>query len=156
MYESDMSRVAGPSWPLLSASIAPLFGVALSLATLWIAAIPSPAHSVVLLLDGCCYSKRVDEVEPHRVIVNSEGNVLWDGQLLPDRASMEVRLRAVGALPLGLQPAVIVDADRKASYGSYIAVLAAAQRNGVQKIGLIGEFRKEVIMTIPPSYWPID
>jgi biopolymer transport protein ExbD len=155
MDESSMSSFANPS-SVVSASIAPLFGVALSLSTLWIAAIPSPTHSVALTLEGCCYMKRLDEIQPHNVLINSNDEVVWDGELLRSRAALEDRMRRVGGLPLRFQPAVIVESEMRASYGSYVSVLAAAQRNGVQRIGLIGEFRREVIMTIPPTDWPID
>jgi biopolymer transport protein ExbD len=144
-----------PSW-LLRSSTAPLSDVVLSLPTRWIAAIPSPTHAAAPMIGGCSYSKRIDEVDPHDVLIDSDSTFVWDEYLLANRELLEDRLRMVGTLPLKRQPAVIVDSEREARYGAYVADLAAAERNADQEIGLIGEFRKQVIMAIPPSAWSID
>jgi len=53
-----------------------------------------------------------------------------------DRAALEVRFLA--AATQAPQPEIHVHADPKAKYDSVAAVLTAAQRNGLLKIGVVG------------------
>jgi len=62
--------------------------------------------------------------------------VLWNGQPLADPAALEARLQA--AASQAEQPEIHLRPDRAARYDAVAAVLAASQRYGLQKIGIVG------------------
>lgn len=124
--------------PLLVVSALPLAGLVLSLLAIWIAAMPGPQHSVSLDITGCFPRPGVEESVVHTIEIDFDGSMLWDGQAMPSRAALEARLQAVGALALSDQPEVHVKPHKQAGYGAVTAVLAAVQRHGVRKMGLIG------------------
>ena len=75
---------------------------------------------------------------PHVVLVEvtTDGTIKWDGQILSDQADLEGHMRQ--ASQAVDQPELHVRPAGEARYGSVAAVLAAAQRQGVSKIGIVG------------------
>jgi biopolymer transport protein ExbD len=70
------------------------------------------------------------------VDVDFDGTVLWDGVVVPDRATLESKLQAVANTPT--QPEVHLRPNKLVPYKSVAAVMASAQRLGVTKIGMVG------------------
>ncbi len=68
--------------------------------------------------------------------VDFDGLVYWNGAVVPDQAALESRLRVVASEQP--QPEVHLKPNKLVVYRHVIAVLAAAQRLGVTKIGLVG------------------
>jgi biopolymer transport protein ExbD len=68
--------------------------------------------------------------------VNAAGQFVWNGELLPDRGALEVRLRDAAQAPQ--QPEIHVRPDPHARYAPVAAALTSAQRLGLQKIGVVG------------------
>ncbi|MES2106378.1 MAG: biopolymer transporter ExbD, partial [Pseudomonadota bacterium] len=69
--------------------------------------------------------------------VDFDGTVLWNGVALNGgRAELETKLQEVAAQPD--QPEVHLKPNKLVAYKSVAAVMAAAQRLGVTKIGMIG------------------
>jgi biopolymer transport protein ExbD len=64
------------------------------------------------------------------------GQLLWDGQPLAGREALEAKLAEAAALADA--PEIHLRPDRSAKYDSVAGVLAAAQRHGLAKVGLIG------------------
>ena len=62
--------------------------------------------------------------------------MLWNGEALPDRRALEVKLQQAAAMPD--QPEVHIRPNRLVEYKSVAMVLASAQRLGVTKLGMIG------------------
>ena len=97
-----------------------------------------PIHTHAVKLDASApaaqsqSARRVVAVE-----IDFDGMVLWDGEPLPDRGALNARLVLAAAQPT--QPEIRVRAHRLASYEQVIAVLAAAQRLGLAKVGVVGE-----------------
>jgi biopolymer transport protein ExbD len=71
-----------------------------------------------------------------RVEVSAENQVQWDGAHVADRVALESLLQA--AALQSPAPEIHVHADAKAKYDSVAAILTAAQRQGLQKIGVVG------------------
>ncbi|NCW50323.1 MAG: biopolymer transporter ExbD, partial [Betaproteobacteria bacterium] len=68
--------------------------------------------------------------------VDFDGTVYWNGQALTDRQTLESRLIEVATQPD--QPEVHLRPNKLVKYEHVAAVLAAAQRLGVTKIGMVG------------------
>ncbi|MEN9397652.1 MAG: hypothetical protein RLZ81_2182, partial [Pseudomonadota bacterium] len=62
--------------------------------------------------------------------------IVWNGEPLADRASLEQRLTQ--AARQAEQPEIHVQPDRATAYDTVAAILASAQRLGLQKIGVVG------------------
>lgn len=126
--------------PLLAVSVAPLVGVLLALLAIWIAAVPAPTHAIdVAINDGCPESGEPKPVGPAvHIAIDFDDAFYWDGQLIPSRAALSAKMRDIGALSWDRQVEVHIRPNALASYGAVIAVLAAAQRNGVRKMDLNG------------------
>ncbi|AMO23356.1 biopolymer transporter ExbD [Ramlibacter solisilvae] len=114
----------------------PLVDVLLVLLVMLVISIPVQLHAVNLEMPST--QAPPPPVEPRivRLDVTPGGAFLWDGQALGSREELEARLREAAALPD--QPEIHLRPDRRAKYESVAAALAAAQRLGLAKIGLVG------------------
>jgi len=72
----------------------------------------------------------------HTIEVDFDGTVLWDGETIPDRPTLEARFRAAAAE--AVQPEFHLRPNKLVTYKHVAFVMASAQRNGITKIGLIG------------------
>jgi biopolymer transport protein ExbD len=114
----------------------PLIDVMLVLLIMLIITIPVQLHAVNLNLP---FGRPPPPPVPPQVVqidIDFDGTVSWNGVVVPDQASLNARLAAAAAEPD--QPEVHIDPNKLASYGSVIAVMAAAERLGVTKIGIVG------------------
>ena len=60
----------------------------------------------------------------------------WNGEPVADRASLEALLQV--AAQQSQQPEIHVHADPRSKYDAVAAILTAAQRQGLLKIGVVG------------------
>jgi biopolymer transport protein ExbD len=114
----------------------PLIDVMLVLLIMLIITIPIQLHSVNLNMP---VGHPPPPPAPPVVVsidVDFDGTVYWDGELVPNRASLEEHLRSVAEQPD--QPEVHLRPNKLATYKYVAEVMASAQRIGVQKIGLVG------------------
>lgn len=139
-----MSTDGQSSWeqvvrqPMMAACLAPLVAVLLSVMTIWMAAVPALTHEVaVSLSDGCPESPRRTPLV-QTVVIDFDDTVYLDGQALVSRAALDAKMRAIGAVDWSEQAEVRISPNKLATYGAVIAVMAAAQRNGVRKMGVVG------------------
>jgi len=114
----------------------PLIDVMLVLLIMLIITIPIQNHAVKMNMPVGTPPPQVAPPEVITIAVDSDGTIRWNGQAVPDRASLEAKLQNVAALPT--QPEVHLRPDKQVEYKSVAAVLASAQRLGVTKIGLVG------------------
>jgi biopolymer transport protein ExbD len=114
----------------------PLIDVMLVLLIMLIITIPVQLHSVNLNLPSG--RPPADAVPPPVVTidVDFDGTLLWNGEVLADRAALEARLRHTAALPT--QPEVHLRPNKLVEYQSVAQVLASAQRLGVTRLGVVG------------------
>jgi biopolymer transport protein ExbD len=120
---------------MIEMNMTPLIDVMLVLLIMLIITIPIQLHAVNLNMP---VNPSPPGTPPAVVTidVDSGGMVSWNGLDLPDRATLESRLRSVAAMPD--QAEVHVRPDKLAEYKFVAAVLASAQRVGVTKIGIVG------------------
>ena len=114
----------------------PLIDVMLVLLVMLIITIPIQTHAVKLDMPTGTPPPVTVEPEVVNVEVDFDGTFLWNGEVLPDRTTLESRLWAAANSPV--QPELHLRPNKLAAYKYVAAVLASAQRLGVSKIGLVG------------------
>ena len=114
----------------------PLVDVLLVLLVMLIITIPVQLHSVTLEMPRGVPPAQIVRPVVVKLDVLPTGQVLWDGEPLADRAALDARLRDAAAQ--STQPEIHVRPDRLARYDLVAGVLAASQREGLQKIGIVG------------------
>jgi biopolymer transport protein ExbD len=114
----------------------PLIDVMLVLLIMLIITIPIQTHAVKLNMP-------TDQTAPPptppvvvNIDVDFDGTILWDGQVVPDKNTLEYKLQQV-ALQTD-QPEVHLRPNKLVTYKYVAMVMASAQRLGVTKIGLVG------------------
>ena len=119
-----------------SMNTTPLIDVLLVLLVMLIITIPIQLHSVNMDLPAGMPPPDAPEPVVVRLEVSSSNEVQWNGEPVPDRAALDARFMLVAQQPV--QPEIHVHADAKTKYETVAAVLTAAQRQGLLKIGVVG------------------
>ena len=124
--------------PELSAgmNITPLIDVLLVLLVMIIITIPVRLHSVNMELPGAVPPQISSEPLIVQIEVTASNELLWNSEALADRNALAQRLQT--AAQLSVQPEIHIRSHPNAKYDTLAAVLSAAQRAGLQKIGVVG------------------
>jgi biopolymer transport protein ExbD len=120
---------------MIDINTTPLIDVMLVLLVMLIITIPIQLHAVNLNMP----TGNPPPTEPPQVVtidVDFDGTVFWNGDIVPDKKALEERLTQAAAQPV--QPEVHLRPNKLAEYKDVAAVMAAAQRLGVTKLGLVG------------------
>jgi biopolymer transport protein ExbD len=125
----------GPDEPMMEMNMTPLIDVLLVLLVMFIITIPVMTHAVKLDMPRATNAPQ--NVQP--VVINIEidfdGTVLWNGTAVTvDSLDAYFRREAAN----DPQPELHIRPNKRASYDVVARVLAAAQRNGLRKIGFVG------------------
>ncbi|UDF33571.1 UNVERIFIED_ORG: biopolymer transporter ExbD [Shinella sp. XGS7] len=121
---------------MLDVNTTPLIDVMLVLLVMLIITIPIQLHSVNLDMPAGNPPPPTKEPIVHEVFIDFDGTVSWDGVALASHAAVEAKLAEVAAEPD--QSEVHIKPNKLVDYGSVAAVMAAAQRLGVKKMGMVG------------------
>jgi biopolymer transport protein ExbD len=121
---------------MIEMNMTPLIDVMLVLIIMLIITIPIQNHSVNLNMPVGSPPPPTAPPVVVTIDVDFDGTVLWDGQTVPDRPTLESKLQAVAAMPD--QAEVHLRPNKLVAYKSVAAVMASAQRLGVTKIGMVG------------------
>lgn len=127
---------SGDSEVMMDINTTPLIDVMLVLIIMLIITIPVQLHSVNLDMPA---GNPPPPTKPPVVVtidVDFDGTVLWNGQALPDRATLEAKLTEVAQT--ADQPEVHLRPNKLVEYQAVAAVMASAQRLGVTKLGMVG------------------
>jgi biopolymer transport protein ExbD len=127
---------SGDSEVLVDINTTPLIDVMLVLLIMLIITIPIQTHAVKLNMP---VGNPPPPTVPPTVIqvdVDFDGTILWNGEIVPDRAQLEDRFSRVVEQPD--QPEIHLRPNKLVTYKSVAMVMATAQRLGVTKIGLVG------------------
>jgi len=121
---------------LMDINTTPLIDVMLVLLVMLIITIPIQLHSVNLDMPAGNPPPPLKEPVVHEVFIDFDGTVSWDGVALADQASVEAKLAEIAAM--ADQEEVHIKPNKLVEYGNVAAVMAAAQRLGVKKMGMVG------------------
>ena len=130
------TSTSGDLEPMMEMNTTPLIDVMLVLLVMLIITIPLQTHAVKMNMPVGPSSAPPKPPEIVRIDVDFDGTIGWNGEIVPDRATLENRLSQVAALPD--QPEVHLRPNKLVSYKVVAMVMASAQRLGVTKIGLVG------------------
>lgn len=116
----------------------PLIDVMLVLLVMLIITIPVQTHAVKLDMPAGPPPPQQNQVEPEviDIVVDFDGTVIWNNTVVSGREELVQRIQA-SALKEP-QPEVHLRPNKLVKYKHVAMVLAAAQRNGLNKIGLVG------------------
>jgi biopolymer transport protein ExbD len=115
----------------------PLIDVMLVLLIMLIITIPIQTHAVKLDMPTGTPPVVLTPPVVIAIDIDFDGTITWNGQLVRDRQELEYRLKTEAA-DIADQPEVHVRPNKLATYKYVAAVLASAQRLGVNKIGIVG------------------
>ena len=134
----DFDQALDAAEPELSAgmNITPLIDVLLVLLVMIIITIPIRLHSVNMELPGAVPPQIRSEPLIVQIEVTPTNQLLWNAEPLADRAALAARLQL--AAQQSEQPEIHIRSHPQAKYDTLAAVLSAAQRAGLQKIGVVG------------------
>ncbi|HUH95610.1 MAG TPA: biopolymer transporter ExbD [Casimicrobiaceae bacterium] len=121
---------------MIDINTTPLIDVMLVLLVMLIITLPIQLHSVNLNMP-------IGNPPPPKVLpevvkidIDPSDTIYWDGVAIPDRATLEEKIRAAAAEPV--QPEVHLRPDKNSHYATAAEVMASAQRLGLTKIGIVG------------------
>jgi biopolymer transport protein ExbD len=121
---------------MIDINTTPLIDVMLVLLVMLIITIPIQLHSVNLNMPVGTPPPPLEEPVVITVDVDFDGTIYWNGEILANKAALDERLIAAAAMPV--QPEVHLRPNKLAEYRDVAMVMAAAQRIGVTKLGLVG------------------
>jgi biopolymer transport protein ExbD len=114
----------------------PLIDVMLVLLIMLIITIPIQTHAVKLNMPVGNPPPPLTPPEVITIEVDFDGTILWNGETVPDRPTLEQRF--TGAAAQAVQPEFHLRPNKLVTYKHVAGVMASAQRLGITKIGLIG------------------
>jgi biopolymer transport protein ExbD len=126
----------GEGEPMMDINTTPLIDVMLVLLIMFIITLPVMTHAVKLDMPRTT-APPTDQIkiEPIRLDIDWDGAIIWNGtQVQLDALEGYFRVEAAK----NPQPELHVRPDRRANYDTVAKVLALAQRNGMQRIGFVG------------------
>ena len=133
----SMSAGSAEGEPMMEINTTPLIDVMLVLLIMFIITIPVMTHAVKLDMPQPNANTAPPPVDP--VVIDLEidfdGTVLWNGTPT-SMSSLESYFRTESQKDP--QPELHVRPNRRAKYDVVANVLAAAQRNGITRIGFVG------------------
>jgi biopolymer transport protein ExbD len=114
----------------------PLIDVMLVLLIMLIITIPIQTHAIKMNLPVGNPPPPAVQPEVVQIDIDFDGTMMWNGTVIPDQATLNSKLSQVAAEPV--QAEIHLLPNKLVPYKDVAAVLAAAQRIGATKIGLIG------------------
>ena len=114
----------------------PLIDVMLVLLIMLIITIPIQLHSVNLNMPVGVPPQNLTKPEIVKIDIDDKSVVYWNG--LPTAGADDLKAKMQGAAEQPVQPEVHLRPNKLAKYEVVATVLAASQRIGLTKIGIIG------------------
>ena len=127
----------GEDEPMMDINTTPLIDILLVLLIMFIITIPVMTHAVKLDMPQATPPTE-DLVQPEVIdlMIDFDGTILWNGTIVPSVDTLDVYFRREAQKDP--QPELHINPNKRASYDIVARVLAAAQRNHLNKIGFVG------------------
>jgi biopolymer transport protein ExbD len=132
----QIGSASGDDEVMVEINTTPLIDVMLVLLIMLIITIPIQTHAVKMNMPIGNPPPQVKQPAVINIDVDFDGTIYWNGQALADRMSLESKLSEVAAQ--SDQAEVHLRPNKLVKYEHVAAVLAAAQRIGVTKVGMVG------------------
>jgi biopolymer transport protein ExbD len=120
---------------MIEINTTPLIDVMLVLIIMLVITIPVQTHAVKLDMPRDAPPAAI-QPEVVNLDIDFDGTILWNGKIVPDRATLESYLTA--AAHKNPQPEIHLAPNKLVKYSYVAEVLAESQRLGVLKIGIVG------------------
>lgn len=130
------SSSSGEPEVMMDINTTPLIDVMLVLLIMLIITIPAQLDAVNLDMPVPSNAPKTSEPVVVRIDVDANSVINWDSKPLASRAELDLKLKEAALMQP--QPELHIRSDAKAKYDAVAAVLAAAQRNGLNKLGIVG------------------
>ena len=120
---------------MIDVNTTPLIDVMLVLIVMLIITIPIQTHAVKLNMP---VGNPPPPTEPPQVVkldVDFDGTIFWNGEQI-EQAALDDRFK--GSATMAVQPEFHLRPNKLVTYKHVAHVMAAAQRDGITKIGLVG------------------
>jgi biopolymer transport protein ExbD len=121
---------------MIEINTTPLIDVMLVLLVMLIITIPIQLHAVNLNMPVGTPPPQTEQPQVITIDVDFDGTIYWSGEIVPNKNALDERLMQAAAM--AVQPEVHLRPNKLAEYKDVAAVMAAAQRLGVTKLGLVG------------------
>lgn len=122
--------------PMADINVTPMVDVMLVLLVIFIITAPLFTHAIKLDLPSAQSAPAPEKPETVTISINGEGKIFWGNDAI-DQGDMGIRLAA--AAQKKPQPELQLRADKATRYEIIAQVMAAAQTNGLSKIGFVTE-----------------
>jgi biopolymer transport protein ExbD len=120
--------------PMSEINVTPMVDVMLVLLVIFIITAPLFTHSIKLDLPSAQSAPAPEKPETISLSINGQGALFWNDAAL-DRKDLDARLSA--AAQKTPQPELQLRADKSTRYEVIAQVMAAAQNNGLTKMGFV-------------------
>lgn len=132
----SMGSTSGDA-PMVEMNTTPLIDVMLVLLIMFIITIPIQTHAVKLDLPQDDPNAVPPEVDPvvNRVTVDFLNDIYWNDQQV---SQQQLQAYFTQSAQMDPQPEIHVRPDALANYATVSEIMASASRNGVTKIGFVG------------------
>ncbi len=132
----NVGNNSGEGDVLVDMNTTPLIDVMLVLLIMFIITIPIQLHSVNMNMPPASNVKPPVEPEIVKIDINEASQIFWNGAMVADRNELQAKMAAAAALPT--QPEIHLRPNKLARYEIVAYVMAASQRAGLVKMGILG------------------
>ena len=132
----NVGNNSGDGDVLVDMNTTPLIDVMLVLLIMFIITIPIQLHSVNMNMPPASNVKPPVEPEIVKIDINEASQIFWNGVMIADRSELEAKMAA--AATLATQPEIHLRPNKLAKYAIVAYVMAASQRAGLVKMGILG------------------
>jgi biopolymer transport protein ExbD len=136
MNIGQSSSTSGDLDVMLEMNTTPLIDVMLVLLVMLIITIPLNMHSVTLDVSSQSQDINTKPKEPIVIEIKKGNQITWSGSPVLDLATLEYLMRVEAKRALDDQLEIHFKPEPDAKYEDVARVMAAAQREGLQKIGI--------------------
>ncbi|WP_428423804.1 ExbD/TolR family protein [Methylibium sp.] len=139
MAMSPMSSQAGDEPELmLEINTTPLIDVMLVLLIMLIITIPIQLHAIKIDMPVGPPPQQLTPPQVVKIDIDAHDAIFFNAIPVGGLPEVERRLREMAALPLDAQPELHLRPDKQAQYRTVAGVMAAVQRLGLTKFGIVG------------------